>query len=258
MTMLGLLSLPYCYAAADGAQVLRLSERLTNDATKRLQETAQFVWQVLQPHSFESDGPGWSSVRQVRLVHALVRHHAAKHPHWNHAWGLPVNQEDQAGTNLAFSLVVLRGLRRMHLLISPEEAEAFLHRWRVIGFLLGIDPLVLPATLQEAYYLDRAIVRRHFRESDAGKALTKALLHSLHEQAPAFRLAPYYMRFLLGDDVADLLELPRDATQQFLLEPLRVANAFRSATGSAFGQPPLPVQFKNYFAFPIPTWPVAS
>ncbi len=43
LMMLGLLSLPYDYAAADGAQVLYLSERLRNDPGKRLAETGQYV-----------------------------------------------------------------------------------------------------------------------------------------------------------------------------------------------------------------------
>ncbi len=53
MAMLGYYSLPYCYAAADGAKVLWMSERIQKDTLKRLTETGQFVFDVSEVGAFD-------------------------------------------------------------------------------------------------------------------------------------------------------------------------------------------------------------
>ncbi|RYE07381.1 MAG: DUF2236 domain-containing protein, partial [Sphingobacteriaceae bacterium] len=132
MNLLGLLSLPYCYAAADGARVLDLSERIKNKPEHRLNETADFVWDVMAPNAFAPDGKGFASILKVRLLHAAIRFYTDKSSKWNAAdWGLPVNQEDMAGTNLSFSLLIIRGLRKFGLTIEYKDQQAFMHLWNV-------------------------------------------------------------------------------------------------------------------------------
>lgn len=50
-----------------------------------------------------------------------------------------MNQFDLAMTNLAFSSVVLLGLRALGIFPSKQETESFLHFWRYVGWLMGID-----------------------------------------------------------------------------------------------------------------------
>src|SRR5687768_15621119 len=52
MSLLGLLSLPYCYSAANGAMVLYISGLIRERTTKRLYDTAVFVWEVMAPDAF--------------------------------------------------------------------------------------------------------------------------------------------------------------------------------------------------------------
>ncbi len=54
-------------------------------------------------------------------------------------WGRPMNQFDLAMTNLAFSSVVLLGIRALGIFPSKQETESFLHFWRYVGWLMGID-----------------------------------------------------------------------------------------------------------------------
>ncbi len=211
MGLLGSLSLPYCYAAADGARVLQISERIRKDTQKRLAETGQFVLDVLEPNAFTPEGKGIRSIQKVRLIHAAVRYHIKKHGHWDAKWGMPVNQEDMAGTNLAFSFIVLRGLRKVGRVVHPESAMAYQHLWNVIGHMLGLREEMIPQTLKQAYQLTEAIEKRHMRSSEAGQELTQALLKSYEEQIPVKLPNGYlnaYMRYLLGDKIADILALP--------------------------------------------------
>ena len=176
MNMFGLLSLPYCYAGANGAMVLYLSDRMRGDVGKRLIETGEFVWDVMAPNAFEKDGNGFAAILKVRLMHAAVRFYTLKNINWNNAYGYPVNQEDMAGTNLSFSLIVVRGLRKFGFSVSYEEQQAFMHLWNVIGALLGVNPDLLPDDGKQTFELEEAIRIRQFMPSIQGKELTGSLI----------------------------------------------------------------------------------
>jgi len=207
LSLLGTMSLPYCYAAADGAQVLYFSERMRNDAQKRLLETARFVFEVNQTDSLKPNGLAFITILKVRLLHATIRFHVKNHKDWDMKWGLPINQEDLMGTNVAFSFIVLRGLRKLGKKFSQQEAENYLHLWYVVGQLLGIDKKILPQTMKEAIFLDQNTSNRHFKPSHEGKILMKTLLSHFDEILPSVVPDGYihsYMRFLLGDNVCNI------------------------------------------------------
>ncbi len=208
--ILGCYSLPYCYAAADGAQVLWLSQRIKNDTFKRLEETGEFVYGIMQERDWRN-GRNAVRVLKIRLMHAVIRYFTKHAEQWNPAWGLPINQEDMAGTNLAFSYIVIRGLRKLGITAAEADEADFLHFWSVVGALLGVEEPLLPLNLREAFHLDRAIFLRQFKASEAGIGLTKALTKVLQQQAPQPALQNFplaQMRFLLGKEVADLLAIP--------------------------------------------------
>ena len=66
-------ALPSAYASWRGVQVLGLTARLETDAKRRLNETAQFHLDVMEPGGLEFGARGYSDVRHVRLMHASVR-----------------------------------------------------------------------------------------------------------------------------------------------------------------------------------------
>ena len=227
MQLLGLLSLPYCYAAADGAMVLYLSQRLTNDAGKRLSDTAAFIWDVMDPYAFRKDGKGFASILKIRLTHAVARHYTLKSGKWNSDSGVPVNQEDMAGTNLSFSLLVIRGLRKLGMSVSYTDQQSFLHLWNVIGFLLGLDEDLLPPDGKGANALELAIRQRHFKPSEQGRELTKALAVYVNSVTPdniSSKDALQLMRYLLGDEVADILDLPPASKPLYLPLILKITS----------------------------------
>ena len=42
-------------------------------------------------------------------------------------------------TNIAFSGVVLIGIRALGIFPNPNEVDSFLHFWKYIGWLMGVD-----------------------------------------------------------------------------------------------------------------------
>jgi len=212
LQLLGLLSLPYCYAAADGAMVLYQTERMYKDVAKRLEETGMFVASMMNPKGFDNDGDAKIQLFKVRTMHAAGRFYLQK-SNWDNSLGLPVNQEDMAGTNLSFSLIVIRGLRKMGFTISYQQQMDYIVYWSWLGGILGLNEALLPKDGKQAFDLEKAISDRHFKPSEAGKQLTKSLLQCFYnlndeKQIKNAEIAGF-MRFLLGDDVSNLLDIPK-------------------------------------------------
>lgn len=255
MNLLGLLSLPYCYAAADGAKVLDLSERIRNKPEHRLGETADFIWDVMAPNAFEPEGKGFVSILKVRLLHAAIRFYTQKSGKWNDDWGLPVNQEDMAGTNLSFSLIVIRGLRKFGLTVEYPQQQAFMHLWNVIGFLLGVDERLLPETGKEALQLEEAIRLRNFKTSEHGISLTRSLTKYFASVDANFQEKDtmQLMRYLMGNEVADLLALPPQSAPLTTVYFLKLISNFQLfGKGNArFAYQKQHAQFKKTRSTPI-------
>ncbi|WP_143961054.1 oxygenase MpaB family protein [Litoribacter populi] len=209
LALLGLNSLPYCYAFADGAQVLARSKRILNHPGERLLETAWFVVDSFKPGAFLHESGPLLSIAKVRLIHAISRYFIKNHDRgWNPSWGLPINQEDMLGTNLAFSLMVFRGLRKMGKPLSKDIAEALLHYWKIIGHYLGLEIKYWPENMAEASYLEKAIRKRHLKASAEGQILMKNLL-SFYEMGkqPFAPLSKYLVRYFLGPEISDCLKI---------------------------------------------------
>lgn len=209
-------SLPSAYAAADGVQVLHMTMRLDTDARRRVMETGQFLIDVLSVDGLEDNGTGRRTIQRVRLMHAAVRHlieaRREQDPEmWNPDWGTPINQEDLAGTMLSFSDIVAGPLPKLGVRVPREDAEAYLHLWNVIAHLLGLREEMRVHDLADAGELVEAIKRRHFRASPEGREMTAALLDLLDELTPTHGFdatIPPLVRYLVGKDTADLLDVP--------------------------------------------------
>ncbi|MFD2934030.1 oxygenase MpaB family protein [Spirosoma flavum] len=235
---LGFFSLPYSYLGANGAQVLWLTERIKNDTSRRLQETGEWVFAVNNPKEWTT-GNAITRTQKIRLIHAGARWFALHSGRWNMAWGYPVNQEDMAGTSLAFSYIVLLGLRKSGVTATEQEEEDYLHHINVVGHLNGVTDELIPKNLREAYNLGHAIARRQFAPSEAGVGLTRSLLNAIASgiastqsaqtssdqsgskrqavQSETIRnLAAGEMRFFMGDQYADWLGIPNAPVEKRL------------------------------------------
>lgn len=205
--ILGLFSLPYCYLGADGAKVLYMSERIKNDTYRRLTETGSFLKAVMNYDNWKSERI-FSICLKVRLLHATIRYFTLHSKQWNLAWGYPINQEDMLGTNLAFSLVVLRGMEKLGYSVNKTYEDAYINTWNVIGFLLGIKQEIMPENYLEAVKIDKQIAERQFRQSVEGQELTNSLIQVVRSFAPSeitANLLQSQSRILLGEKYAKML-----------------------------------------------------
>lgn len=232
MLLLGMLSLPYCYAAANGAEVLIHSKQILEEPEKRLLETAEFVFNVCSRNAFKPKGKALVDILKVRLMHAAARWYAKNTMEWNsEVLGEPVNQEDMAGTNLAFSLIVIRGLKKLGKSISPEEAFAYINYWNQIGRLLGVNEQLLPASNKEAYVLERNIRERQFRAGESGRRLTQSLLKYFEvatKDSPLKGQSTSMVSYLLGEQVSDLLSIKNSTEDTVFFQPYKYFFKFQN------------------------------
>ena len=121
-------------------QPLVLTGALKKQAGTRLAETTKWWVDITEPNGFERFSTGFTSTIYVRFIHSLVRHQLKKSEKWDaETWGLPINQYDQAMTNIAFSGVVLLGVRALGIFPNQQEIDSFLHFWKYTGWLMGIE-----------------------------------------------------------------------------------------------------------------------
>src|SRR5262249_50088032 len=114
---------------------------------------------------------------------------------------------------------------------------AYFHTWLVVGHLLGInyDALrrfklaadVEPLTYLEMQVIRDVIFRRQAAPSASGQVLTRALLKMQEQVLPKlFRPLPSAaIRYFIGDDAADMLEVPPAGPVRVLLNALGPAGA---------------------------------
>jgi hypothetical protein len=217
-------SLPEAYSCAKGVQVLWLNGRLLTDTKRRILETAQMIFDAMAVGGLEPGGRGIRSVQKVRLMHAAIRCLIQRSGQWNAEWGAPINQEDLAGTLMTFSWTVVDAIKKLSVVVTPEEAEAYLHAWKVAGAVLGVRAELLPRDMADADLLARTIRHRQTAPSVAGRALTAALLEYMEEMIPghAFKGLPAtMMRYMLGDAAADVVAVPTDDWTARLTDGIR-------------------------------------
>jgi ER-bound oxygenase mpaB/B'/Rubber oxygenase, catalytic domain len=218
LMVLGFYGLPADYAARKGAQVLHCTGLLLGHPVRRLFETTQMVVDVMARGGLGHGGRGVRSAQKVRLMHAAVRYRLTRavEPRWDASLGVPINQEDLAGTLMTFSYMVLDGLERLGIDLEPADREAYLHAWQVIGRIMGVREDLIPADVAAARELTRVIHGRQIAPSSAGRDLANALVTGYQQLLPGFLegVPASLIHFFLdrdpfdGQNVAELLGVP--------------------------------------------------
>lgn len=217
-------SLPSAYAWAKPARVLTWTGGIDKNVHRRIIETAQFVLDVMAEGGLERGGFGVRTAQKIRLLHAAIRYHVERDPRWQSSeFGVPVCQEDQVATLLSLALVP-RVLTKLGLDFTPEEEDAYFHCWMLIGHFMGIVPALLPRDPDDGQELWDAILERQVAPSEAGAALTRALVDYLKLRIPGTMvdgLAVTLIRELCTEAVADAVGLEKTDWTRHLLTPMR-------------------------------------
>ncbi|XOV82416.1 MAG: oxygenase MpaB family protein [bacterium] len=240
-------SLPACYCWSIEADVLTTTGRLSNTANipRRIPETAQLVLDVGTMDAFEKGGVGITATRKIRLMHALIRYLLIRSPGsvsvdkdkgdmppWDvDQCGVPISQEFLLATLLTFHFVILKSLRSMSVLVSEPEQRAYIHRWNLAGYFLGVNEDMLsrvsdyPSCEAE---LEKMMVA-HRRPTQGGELLSQTLIKYTQSNVidavtgghlhPLTHIPCILTRYLCGPQTARCLGLHLDWKDRVLYLP---------------------------------------
>ncbi|MEU6389555.1 oxygenase MpaB family protein [Streptomyces sp. NPDC046939] len=209
---------------------------LGDSALRRIAETQKWATTVTAPGALRRSSEGFRLTVQVRLMHALVNHEYEHNGRWDsERWGLPVNQSDLASTLGLFNAVQLFGVRLLGVRVSRAESRAFMHLWKYVGHLLGVDADWLCDLESEQHRLNYHLLLTQSYGGPAGPALAGALveaqrhLHFRHfarvRRAYARARLLSMLRWFLGRQGMRDLRLP--PTLPWAVPPVLAANLVR-------------------------------
>lgn len=210
--VLGTYSLPFCYQSAEGAQVLFHSKRLYQDPLSRLAETAQFMSAVYSEVSSDQiSEPLRAVLLRVRLVHSLVRAICKRYQ----LDFIPINQTEVIGTGLAFSTIVLRGLRKLGIQVDKRITDGWLTIWNNISYELGVSADCLPSDAPSAWAMAETISQQCFKPNEYAPQLTAKLAEALDNNLKGKSIqilvptALQIMKYFLGSKASLLIGIPQ-------------------------------------------------
>jgi hypothetical protein len=134
--------------------------------------------------------------------------------------GVPINQLDMAATQMAFSIVLLQGMKTLGWTMSGQDSRALIHLMRYVGWLMGVEMELQPKNESEGRRMLYHTLLSVVAPSDtSGRALARALLDEPLERP--YRVLPWLRRrwereknlsinlFFIGRAGMDNLGLPR-------------------------------------------------
>lgn len=213
------------YRSSAANKPIAFTGALESMAYRRLAETSKFVFDLYDSRKVNRDSAGFRGAIMVRILHAMVRRRLDKDSRWKHEeWGLPINQADLLSTNLLFSTVFVLGLRAYGHIITKREADALVHFWRYVGYLMGIRLDLLPRDFDEACLMMYLAGTTQPPGDEDSKKLAAALLSvpmdpdlsPLQQQIDIYKRAGF-SRLLLGEREGDELGLPNHPLRWLIL-----------------------------------------
>ena len=196
--------------------------RLTDHGVRRLRQNIRQLIEIMMPGGLERYGEGWKLSVRIRLIHAQVRGFLRRSDEWDEAeFGVPIHAGHVGLAAANFSARVLEAAMRLGAEPTPEEREAFVQIWRYSGYLMGVPETILFRSEAEALELCRVAFACEPRPEIESLVMGNALVNSspvvigMADPAERQKLADYVYRVsraLIGDELADQLNYPRQST----------------------------------------------
>lgn len=157
-------------------QTLILTGELEKGAAPRLSGTSHWWRMVTDIDANRPGGQGFNATMRVRIGHAMVRNKLKDDSSWDGAtYGLPINQVDMAATYLGFCLIMLLGVRKCGVWVTPAQSKAVMHLWKIIGWQMGVDAQWLVDNEKQAIVKLRQFAMTHTPPDESSKRLARAL-----------------------------------------------------------------------------------
>ncbi|WP_426511039.1 oxygenase MpaB family protein [Dactylosporangium sp. McL0621] len=193
------------------------------DMKDRISKTAKLGYDIGAPNAYQPDGEMIVTAVKTRLVHAAVRHLLPQSPAWAQAADedIPISQRDIMVTWHSLPTTVMQKLTAWQVPIPAAESDGFLHSWQVGAHLLGVRDEYIPAGWSEADAQARQVLDPVLAPTPEGLTLAGILLDLGAGIDGGLLTRPIlgaFTRFLLGDRIAQWLQIPRELIWDPLLK----------------------------------------
>ena len=199
----------------------------TGQGPRRIRQNTRHFIEIMLPGALNRQGEGWKLSVRIRLVHAQIRRLLRVSDDWDETvYGVPLSAAHMALASANFSAMMLRQAARLGAHLDDEARASFMQIWRYASWLIGTPEALLfdgdEAKTAELYRVARLCEAPPNRESVIiANALVNALplIAGLTNPAAQRSMVTHTYRVsraLLGDDLADQLQFPRQRTAGLL------------------------------------------
>ncbi|MDP9869311.1 MULTISPECIES: oxygenase MpaB family protein [Streptosporangium] len=219
------------------------------DMKDRISKTAKLGYDIGAHDAYQPDGEMIVTCVKTRLVHAAVRHLLPQSPRWSEVAEeeIPISQRDMMVTWHSLPTTVMQKLTAWKVPIPAAESGAFLHSWQLGAHMLGVKDEYIPASWAEADAQAEQVLTPVLAPTAEGVKLADILL-SLGSSVDAGILSKpilgAFTRFLLGDQIAVWLKIPREPIWDPLLN-----TAWKPFVAVREGLLPFPLAPESYWLF---------
>jgi hypothetical protein len=181
------------YRSGGALQPLIRTGRIGEETLKRVGETGQWWLGCTAPGGLARDGEGWRLSVHVRVMHAFVNYQLEHDPSWDWEFrGVPINCFDQAGTIGSFSTSYLLQARALGVRVPAADAEAIMHLWSYVGWLMGAEERWLPRTEKIGRRVLGNVIAGFSAPEESSRQLGAGLI-GMHDHAPG--ISPWRRRY---------------------------------------------------------------
>ncbi len=211
----------------------RLTGRIFDNGVWRLKQNNRHQVEIFFPGGLERYGDGWKLSVRIRFVHAQVRMLLRQTPEWEHeAWGVPISAAHLGYAAACFAARTVKHSESLGAWYSTEERASFHAVWRYASYLMGIPESILFTDESEALHIYRIGNMCEPPPTQDAIIMTNALINSAPlvanindpvERRNLVRKVIYPIsRVLVGNELADELNFPRNSRLSFPLQLFRI------------------------------------
>ena len=186
------------------------------DMKDRITKTAKLGYDVGTANAFRPDGEMIVTCVKTRLAHAAVRNLLPRSSAWSSVAdeGTPISQRDLLVTWHSLPTTVAASLAKWKVPIPHDEAQGFLHSWQLTAHMLGFRDEYIPGSWADAKAQADEILTPILSPTPEGNRswpTSCSMLGGAIDAGTFTRpLLGALTRYVLGNQIADWLEIPRD------------------------------------------------
>ena len=195
----------------------------TEHGLRRIRQNTRHLIEIMLPGALDREGEGWRLSVRIRLVHAQVRRLLRESGGWDEdELGAPISSAHVALSAANFSATMIKQATRLGARMNAEERAGFMQTWRYASWLIGTpEDMLFEGDEARTNHLHVVATAFEPPPNDESAVIANALVNAVPlvagvesaDERDEMALYVYRVaRALLGDEVSDMLDFPKQRT----------------------------------------------